>query len=109
MKHPTLAVPGLGAKPNYEEGVLIEAQKKLVMAIGSVFQDPEMNLAWQKAMEMGWIRLWDIQPVVPKPMLPPGPDNVPVPCRIFKLTNSGQDRLSEIQRRKEIDKRLNTQ
>jgi hypothetical protein len=99
-------IQGVGSKTTFEEVVLIEATKKLVMGIGAIFQEPEMNLAWQKSMEMGWIRLWDLQPVLPNPKMPQGPTNLPVPCRVFKITNSGQERLREIQRRKEIDTRL---
>jgi len=106
---PHIVVPGIGSKPNFERNILVEAEKKLVMGVGAVFQEPEMNLAWQKCMEMGWIRFWDLQPVLPNPMLPPGKDNMPTPCRIFKITNSGQERLREINRRMEIDNRMNQQ
>jgi hypothetical protein len=101
-----IMIPGLGSKSNFEEVILTEAQKKMAVAIGSVFQEPEMNLSFQKALEMGWIRLWDLQPVTPNPMLPVGKDNMPVLARIFKITNTGSERLREIQRRKEIDKRI---
>jgi hypothetical protein len=57
-------------------------------------------------MEMGWIRLFDIAMVLPNPALPPSQQNMPVPCRVFKLTNTGEERLREIRRKKEIDKRL---
>jgi hypothetical protein len=92
-----------------EEVVLTEAAKKLVMGIGAVFQDSAMNIAFQKSLEMGWIRLLDLVPVLPQPMLPPGPQNMPQPCRVFKITNTGDERLREIGRRKAIDKKLNRQ
>jgi hypothetical protein len=92
-----------------EEFILLEGHKKLVMGLGAVFQDSGTNVAFQKCMEMGWIRLFDVVPVLPNPMQPAGPQNVPVPCRIFKITNTGQDRLMEIQRRKQIDKRIKPQ
>jgi hypothetical protein len=92
-----------------EEFILLESHKKLVMGIGAVFQDTATNIAFQKCMEMGWIRLFDIQPVMPNPMQPPGPQNTPVACRIFKISNTGQDRLMEIQRRKQIDQRRKQQ
>lgn len=106
-----IIIPNISLSNTQAENVLLtEAQnKKLFMPIGNMFQATEANLAFQKAMEMGWIRLWDIQPILPNPMQPPGPQNVPLPARVFKITNSGQERLREIQRRGEIDKRLNNQ
>jgi hypothetical protein len=105
-----IVVQGIGSKPDFEENILNEAgTKKLVLGIGAIFTEPEMNIAFQKCMEMGWVRLWDIQPVLPNPMMPVGPENQPIPCRIFKISNAGEERLREIRRRKEIDKRLHQQ
>lgn len=102
-----IILPALGSKAEFEEKILEEAStKKLVMGIGSMFQDNELNIAFQKALETGWVRLWDLQPVLTNPMAVPGPSNPPLLCRIFKITNSGQDRLQEIRRKKQIDQRL---
>lgn len=106
MNEPII-VPNQMSGPDFEERILIEAStSKLVMGVGAIFQDSGMNMAFQKCMEMGWIRFFDLVAVPQNPIKPPGPDNVAVPCRVFKITNNGQDRLLEIQRRKQIDKRL---
>jgi hypothetical protein len=104
-----IILPNPVSTPDMEEFVLLEGHKKIVMGIGAVFQDSGTQVSFQKCMEMGWIRLFDVMPILPNPALPPGPQNIPVPCRIFKITNTGQDRLMELQRRKNIDKRLQKQ
>jgi hypothetical protein len=99
----TLIIPDLSNDAAEEFILDLANREKIVIPFGSGFNSPQQNLAFEKAIEIGWVRLIDIRPASPKPGAPPN-----TMSRMFMLTAIGMNRLNEIRAKKTIDRKLNS-